>query len=158
VKKAERKELIRRIINEHTIETQEELVELLKDEGVPVTQATVSRDIKELKLSKLLMQNGKFRYADINGSEFGQTSNLKSVFAEGYIRAEAAGNIVVIKTVVGMADACALYVDSLQRQEVVGSLAGDDTVFVVARTPQDSGKLIRRLEEHLREKAEEPKE
>jgi len=147
VKKAERKELILRIISENNIETQEELVEMLKKRSVPVTQATVSRDIKELKLSKLLSHNGKYRYADLAGTEQGQSGNLRTVFAEGYIRADYSGNIVVIKTLVGMADACALAIDSMQRPEVVGTLAGDDTIMVVTRSLADSGKLIRKFEE-----------
>ena len=145
MKKSKRQEMILDIINNNHIETQEELVEALKKKDINVTQATVSRDIKELKLSKLMSQSGKYLYAGSAAAQQSVSEKLRKVFSEGYIKSDFSNNIVVMKTIVGMAPACALAIDAMQWPEIVGTLAGDDTIFVVTRSAEASEALIEKF-------------
>ncbi|MCR4843317.1 MAG: arginine repressor [Eubacterium sp.] len=147
--KTGRQQKILDIINSREIETQEELGQLLSDAGFSVTQATVSRDIRELRLVKVAGRNGRQVYASTRRDA--PVDNVLSdtylrVFAEGFVSADTAQNILVIKTVSGMAMAVAASVDAMQIDEIVGSIAGDDTILCAVRTAADAKNICRSLE------------
>ena len=144
--KTERHGLIKEIVKNARLETQADLVSMLRERGVDCTQATISRDIKELRLTKIQFDDGKYYYAEPGGGEQPVVDKLLEAFSNGYLGADYSGNIVVIKTVVGMAPACALAIDAVQWQEVVGTLAGDDTIMVVTKSVSASKKLIRKID------------
>ena len=143
--KSGRQEKIISLVERCEIETQEELIGLLEREGYRVTQATVSRDIRELKLTKVAQENGRQRYAAL--SEPGTDLNGKyvRVFKEGFRSADTAQNILVVKTVSGMAMAVAAALDNMQCDEIVGSIAGDDTIMCAVRTSAEAQSLLTRL-------------
>ena len=120
-----------------TVETQEELAEYLNRAGYQVTQATVSRDIRELKLSKIQSENGKQRYVVLQGRENFSDKYIR-VLKDGYLSMDMAQNILVIKTVSGMAMAVAAALDALHFQEIVGCIAGDDTIMCAVRSVDDT--------------------
>lgn len=134
--KSIRHAMILEIIESKDIETQSELAEELKRHGVKVTQATVSRDIKDLKLIKALSDKGGYKYATAERAEKGISDRLIRIFSESVLSINAAENIIVIKTLTGSANAAAEAVDSLHWPEVVGTLAGDNTIFVVVQTKE----------------------
>ena len=121
------------IIKNQEIETQEELSNELKKEGLNVTQATVSRDIKELRLIKILTKNGKYKYATLNGQDNILTDRLVKIFKNSIISIDYAGNILVMKTLTGSAQAAAAAIDAVGLEEVIGTIAGDDTIFLAIR-------------------------
>lgn len=121
------------IIDHDEIETQEDLAARLIAEGFKVTQATVSRDIKELRLIKVLTKSGRYKYASIQQQDAGITDRFIKIFKDSLINIDHAGNMVVIKTLPGAAQAAAAALDALDMKEIVGSLAGDDTIFIVVR-------------------------
>ena len=133
------------LIRKNHIETQEELAEQLNQEGFRVTQATVSRDIRDLKLTKVPDENGKQRYAvapaDI--SEMGE--KYIRVLRDGFMSMDMAQNILVIKTVSGMAMAVCAAIDAMKWSEVVGSIAGDDTIMCAIRTVEDTAKVMDKI-------------
>ena len=133
------------LINKYHIETQEELAEYLNQEGFKVTQATVSRDIRDLKLTKIPSENGKQRYALHPHNENGMSEKYIRVLREGYLSMDMAQNILVIKTVSGMAMAVAAALDALKFSEVVGCIAGDDTIMVAVRTVEDTQILMDKI-------------
>jgi len=143
--KAERHELIKDIIKKTRLETQAELVAALRGRGVGCTQATVSRDIKELKLTKTQFEDGRYYYAEPGGGEQPVVDKLLEAFSSGYLSSDFSGNIVVIKTVVGMAAACAWAIDAVQWPEVVGTLAGEDTLMIVTKSVAASKRLVRKI-------------
>ena len=126
--KTRRQAKILELIQRNDVETQEELSAYLVREGFQVTQATVSRDIRELKLTKIAMDNGKQKYAVITDADSGMMEKYARVLREGFISMDLAKNIVVIKTVSGMAGAVCAAIDAMKFQEMVGSIAGDDSV------------------------------
>lgn len=133
------------LIDRNIIETQEELAEKLRELGMDVTQATVSRDIKELRLIKVMTEDGKYKYASISHAEGSITNKLLTVFTESFISGDYANNIVVIKTLPGMAQACASAIDSLKMSEVVGTIAGDDTIMIVCRAEKIAEEMVDRF-------------
>ncbi|MCL2059458.1 MAG: arginine repressor [Oscillospiraceae bacterium] len=144
--KAERHSLIKQIVKDVRLDTQEGLVAELRGHGVVCTQATVSRDIKELRLTKIQFDDGKNYYAEPGGSEQPLVDRLLEAFSNGYLSSDFSGNIAVIKTVVGMAPACALAIDAVQWPEVVGTLAGDDTILVVTKSVSASKRFVKKIE------------
>lgn len=122
------------LIEGYEIETQEELAHRLKECGFNVTQATVSRDIKELRLIKVLTKEGRYKYATIKHQEGGVSDRFIKLFRDAVLSIDHAGNMVVIKTLVGSANAAAAALDALDLKDVVGTLAGDDTIFILARS------------------------
>ncbi|MTI65445.1 MAG: arginine repressor [Firmicutes bacterium] len=130
MKKYARQGKILDLIEEHEVETQEELAKLLKDNGIDVTQATVSRDIKELRLVKVLAKSGKYKYAAMGQNPDGITDRLVNIFKNSIISMSEAGHILVISTLPGAAQISASAIDSLNLEEIVGTIAGDDTIFV----------------------------
>lgn len=144
-----RQQKILEIIAKYDIDTQDALIKKLADEGYTVTQTTASRDIRQLNLVKGITANGTYKYI-APGSVVNQEHRapvLNSSITDAVIRVEAAGHIVVVRTYAGMASAIAVCFDSLHREDIVGSVAGDDTILLVVKTSE--GAL--RLEAELRE-------
>lgn len=133
------------LINTYRIETQEELADLLNKEGFSVTQATVSRDIRDLKLTKVPAEDGKQRYAVHLSSDNGMSEKYIRVLRDGYISMAMAQNILVIKTVAGMASAVCAAIDAMKWNEVVGTLAGDDTIMCANRSVEDTIKVMDKI-------------
>lgn len=131
------------LIENYEIETQEELAHRLKECGFNVTQATVSRDIKELRLIKVLTKEGRYKYATIKHQESGISDRFVKLFRDSVTSIDSASNMVVIKTLPGAANAAAAALDTLSLKEVVGTLAGDDTIFILVR---DESKVAGILE------------
>lgn len=132
------------LINKHQIETQEELAAYLNQEGFKVTQATVSRDIRDLKLTKVPAGDGKQFYAvHQSGDEMGE--KYIRVLREGFLSMDMAQNILVIKTVTGMANAVCVAIDAMNWPEVVGSIAGDDTIMCAIRSVEDTIKVMDKI-------------
>ena len=150
--KATRHTKILELIEQYEIETQEELSDYLRREGYQVTQATVSRDIRELKLTKVAQENGKQRYAALAEPGADMNGKYVRVFKEGFRSADTAQNILVVKTVSGMAMAVAAALDNMQCDEIVGSIAGDDTIMCAVRTSAEAQSLLTRLKKLATEK------
>ena len=148
--KRERHAKIIELIHTYHIETQEELAERLQNEGFQVTQATVSRDIRELKLTKMTI-GGTQRYVVIQEHSRHMGEKYIGILREGFLSMDMAQNILVIKTVAGMAMAVGAALDALHWQEIVGCIAGDDTVFCAVRTVEDTPLLMDKLRKMMRE-------
>lgn len=144
MKKGRQAEIIK-IIERQNVETQQELAQLLIDAGFDVTQATVSRDIKALKLSKVPAGNGHQKYVLLHNDEKHLSAKYVNVLKEGFVSMDMAQNILVIKTVSGMAMAVAAAVDNLKYPEIVGSIAGDDTIMVAIRTVEDTKSIMKQI-------------
>jgi transcriptional regulator of arginine metabolism len=145
ISKSERQSHLLRLIREQDIGTQEELVDGLNGAGLDVTQATISRDIKELGIIKVTIGSGLQKYVPMEHSGEVASGRLMKVFAEAVVQINLAMNLVIIKSLPGMAQACASALDSMRLPEVAGSIAGDDTVFIAARTLADAEILNRSL-------------
>lgn len=133
------------LIRKNEIETQEELMAYLLEEGFAVTQATVSRDIRELKLTKIATSSGKQKYAVLNEAKMDLSEKYVRVFRDGYISMDMAQNILVIKTVSGMANAVCAAIDAMNIHEIVGTIAGDDTIMCAIRTMEDTVLIMKKL-------------
>ncbi len=133
------------IIDKHDVETQEELAAYLRQAGYDVTQATVSRDIRELKLSKVPTGEGKQKYIVIKQDDSHLGDKYIRVLRDGFVSMDMAQNILVIKTVAGMAMAVAAAVDAMKFKEIVGCIAGDDTIMMAVRTVEDTQILMEKI-------------
>jgi len=133
------------LIKNHEIETQEELSLLLHKSGFPVTQATVSRDIRELKLMKVPSDNGKQRYSMLVSEEKQISQRLIRIFREGVISIDFAGNMVVVKTLEGLAMAVGASIDAMGFAEVIGSIAGDDVIICIVKSQDIAESLMNKL-------------
>ncbi len=149
--KTSRHAKILELIQKNDIETQEELSAQLEKEGYHVTQATVSRDIRELKLTKVALNSGRQKYVALNETSEDLTGKYTRVFREGFVSMDMAQNILIVKTVSGMAMAVAAALDHMDCQEIVGSIAGDDTIMCAVRTVDDTVSLMGRLRKLLEE-------
>ena len=134
--KSNRQKKILEIINKQDIDTQEDIVKILNDEGFNVTQATVSRDIRELNLTKVSV-NGKQKYTTTANKTMNLNNKYIRVLKDGIINVETAGNMLVIKTVPGMAMAVGAAVDAMNIKEIVGCIAGDDTIMCAIKRIED---------------------
>ncbi len=134
--KSARQEKILELILRYEIETQDELIEKLKVEGFDVTQATASRDIKELKLTKTQTNKGKYRYIRPITGENVSGVDFNAAFAASIISVEVGENIVVVRTYPGMANAVAIGIDNIRHADILGSVAGDDTILIVTRAKE----------------------
>ena len=143
--KTKRQAKMLELIRKHEIETQEELSDYLQKEGYQVTQATVSRDIRELKLTKVAMSNGRQKYAALTDNSEDLSEKYIRVFRDGFVSMDMAQNILVIKTVSGMAMAVAAAIDAMHLHEIVGCIAGDDTIMCAVRSVDDTIEVIGRL-------------
>ena len=131
--KTSRQSKIIEIIQKNEVETQDELSALLEKDGFRVTQATVSRDIRELKLTKIPTAGGRQKYAVITDAPENLSQKYERVLREGFLSMDMAQNILVIKTVSGMASAVCAAIDAMKMREIVGSIAGDDTIMCAAK-------------------------
>lgn len=133
------------LIMTHDIETQEELADYLNAAGFPTTQATVSRDIRDLKLTKVPTGNGKQKYMILRTPDEDLSEKYRSVLKDGYISMDMAQNILVVKTISGMAMAVAAAIDAMNWNEVVGCIAGDDTIMCAIRTVEDTTNVMDKI-------------
>lgn len=143
--KSKRHSKILEIINDNDIETQEELAEALKAAGYDVTQATVSRDIKLLKLVKMQSTSGKYKYISSAKEERDINDKLYSILKNAAIGVEQVDKFVVVKTLTGAASAAAEAIDTLYSNDVAGTIAGDNTIFVLVRTDEKALELISKI-------------
>ena len=149
--KTKRQSKILEVIYKNDIETQEELLAYLLDAGFAVTQATVSRDIREMKLTKISTENGKQKYAALNDKVEDLSEKYVRVLRDGFVSMDIAQNILVIKTVSGMAGAVCASIDAMNLNEIVGSIAGDDTIMVAVRTVDDTKSIMEEIRSVLEE-------
>lgn len=133
------------IIDNYEIETQEELAIKLKNLGMDVTQATISRDIKELRLVKVSTKDGKSKYKIVSNLDNITSSRLLTILTKAYVSCDYANNIVIVKTLPGMAEAVASALDSLKWDEVVGTIAGDDTIMVISRAEKIAEEMVNKI-------------
>ncbi len=147
--KIKRHSKIIELVREFDIETQEELASRLKDAGFDVTQATISRDIRELKLTKVATSDGIQKYEVFLQDDNKTAEKFIRVFKEGVINIDYAQNILVIKTLNGMAMGVAAALDSMGNDEIIGSIAGDDNIFCVLKNEEKAIKLMERLKSKI---------
>ncbi len=140
--KGKRQEKILELIERYDIETQEELTRRLQEEGFSSTQGTISRDIRELKLTKVTGEGGRQKYAPVLTKDLHVSDKYRRVLSEAIIHMEGAGNLLVIKTVSGMAMACGAAIDSIAMKGVIGCIAGDDTLLCVIKDADQVADVI----------------
>lgn len=145
--KSRRQSRIIELIKNNDVETQEELAELLNKAGFAVTQATISRDIRELKLTKISTENGKQKYMVLQGQSNGLNDKFVRVLRDSFVSMEPAQNILVLKTVSGMAMAAAAALDALEIEGIVGCIAGDDTILCAIRSDKETPMVMEQLSE-----------
>ena len=133
------------LIQTKEISTQDELIEALRSCGYNVTQATVSRDIKELKLVKIMSGSGKYCYASNSVKQIDVRSSLESLFSTAVLSVDYAENLVIVKTVLGMAQAVCTSIDAVELEGVLGSIAGDDTIFLAAKNKEKAVGIASQL-------------
>ena len=138
------------IIAKQDVETQEELAEALRARGIQVTQATVSRDIKELRLLKVLTPSGSYKYATADKAENGLSERFIRMLAESLLSVAASNNLIVVKTLSGSANVAAEALDSLHWPEILGTLAGDHTILLIIRTEAEAPEVVRRIQEMIK--------
>ena len=143
--KAKRQQKIREIISSREIETQDELVEALKEAGLIVTQATVSRDIKELQLVKVPLGDGRYKYSLPQDQRFNPASKLRRALQDHFLKADYAENLVVVKCMPGTANTIASLIDAMDWQELIGTVSGDDTTLIVCRTKEQAEAVVNRI-------------
>ena len=133
------------LISRNDVETQEELADLLNGEGFRVTQATVSRDIRELKLTKISLNDGRQKYAVMQAARENMNEKYLRILKDGFLSMDMAQNILVVKTVSGMAMAVAASIDAMQWPEVAGCIAGDDTIMCANRSVDDTLLVMEKI-------------
>ena len=148
--KTKRQRKIIELISNYDIETQEELAAKLVENGFNVTQATISRDIRELNLTKIATKGGKQKYAVQSSSDIVSNSKYMRVLNDGIITMDTAGNILVVKTVSGMAMAVAAALDAMQIKEILGCIAGDDTIMCVVKHAEETDRVKEHIESFIR--------
>ena len=148
--KTKRQRKIIELITNYDIETQEELTAKLVENGFNVTQATISRDIRELNLTKIATKGGKQKYAVQSSSDIVSNSKYMRVLNDGIITMDTAGNILVVKTVSGMAMAVAAALDAMQIKEILGCIAGDDTIMCVVKHAEETDRVKEHIESFIR--------
>ena len=147
--KIRRQAKILELINQYEIETQDELARHLKEEGFKVTQATISRDIRELKLMKVSSGGGHQKYTAIESGSERLVEKYLRVLRDGFVEMDKAGNLIVIRTVSGMAMAVAAALDAMNWSEVAGCIAGDDTFFCAVHTPEEAIRVMEKIKESM---------
>lgn len=143
--KGQRHIKIRDIIANNNIETQDDLVDILRAEGVNVTQATVSRDIKELHLAKVPMQDGRYKYSLPADQRFNPLQKLKRSLMDAFVRIDSANNLLVMKTLPGNAQAIGALIDNLDWEEILGTICGDDTCLIICRENEQAEIITERF-------------
>jgi transcriptional regulator of arginine metabolism len=143
--KGQRHIKIREIIANNDIETQDDLVDELKSAGFNVTQATVSRDIKELHLVKVPLMDGRYKYSLPADQRFNPLQKLKRMLIDAFVRIDSATNLLVMKTLPGNAQAIGALIDNLDWEEILGTICGDDTCLIICRTPEDAEQITNKF-------------
>ena len=143
-----RQQAILDIISMHELDTQDDLVSILQQRGFVVTQATVSRDIKQLGLVKIAGKSKKYRYVQVNYKENGYNAKYDNIFKESVLSMQCAGNIIVIKTVTGAANSACAFIDNMVISDMLGSIAGDDTIFCVTKSAESAAEVLKMLKEN----------
>lgn len=138
------------IIEKQDIETQEELAEALRKRGIAVTQATVSRDIKELRLLKVLSTHGVYKYATADKAEHGLSDRLIRMLTDSVLSITSANNLIVVKTLSGSANVAGEALDSMHWPEVLGTLAGDNTILMIIRSNEEVPVIISRIQDLMK--------
>lgn len=137
------------IISSHEVETQDQLVNLLKKAGYKVTQATISRDIKDLQLIKTQTPSGRYKYSISVSQEQPVSDRFAKIFKETIKSVASSGNMVVIKTLTGCANAACEAIDTMDFPHIIGSIAGDNTIFLVVNDPSNVSGLVKRFSEMI---------
>ncbi len=148
--KTKRHAMILKLIASEEIDTQEELARLLSAQGFTVTQATVSRDIKELRLIKVLTGDGHYKYATVEKAETDLQERFIRLFSNCVVSITSSGNLIVLKTMAGSAAVAAEAIDSLKWPEIAGSIAGDNTIFVAVREGKNVTDLIKKFQKMMK--------
>lgn len=149
--KAARHAMILDLIETFNIETQDDLAMRLKDRGINVTQATVSRDIKELRLIKVLAEDGGYKYATVDKAEAGLKERFIRIFSNSVVSIASTSNLIIIKTISGTGNAAAEAIDSMRWNKVAGTLAGDNTIFVAIKDMKSVPELVKRFNAMLKQ-------
>ncbi|WP_152658055.1 transcriptional regulator AhrC/ArgR [Oceanobacillus sp. CFH 90083] len=136
---------IRELITENIIETQDELVDSLKNLGYNITQATVSRDIKELQLVKVPTNTGQYKYSLPADQRFNPLQKLQRLIVDTFVKIESASHFIILKTLPGNAHAVGVLIDNLDWEEIMGTICGDDTCLIICRTPEHAEDIKNRL-------------
>jgi len=147
--KGQRHIRIRDIISSQEVETQDELVERLRSAGFNVTQATVSRDIKELHLVKVPLPDGRYKYSMPAEQKFNPLQKLKRMLVDSYISIDQADHFIVLKTLSGHANAVAELIDNLPWEEIMGTISGDNTILIICRSKENTHEVTKRFMEML---------
>ncbi len=147
--KEQRQSAILSLIQKSEIETQEDLAQALENKGFSVTQATVSRDIRELKLTKVASKNGGQKYVALSNYQQQVSEKVIRVFKDAFVGMDYAGNTIVIRTLIGMGNAVAAAIDAFNLEEIVGTLAGDDTIFCLVRTNEHIKTVMNKFKDIL---------
>lgn len=147
--KTERQQKIIEIIGTYNISTQTELTNKLVEMGYDVTQATISRDLQEMRIMKVTLPDGTYKYAASNDSDIRINDKLQNVFEQCLVSVDYANNLVVLKTISGAAQAVGYALDSFTWEEIVGSIAGDDTIMIVVRNEKSAKQLCAKLLKYL---------
>ena len=148
--KSKRHEVIVKMIAAQNIETQEELARALREYGFSVTQATVSRDIKELRLIKVLTPEGRYKYATAERAEADLQERFIQMFENCVLSVASAGHLIVVKTITGSASAAGEAIDSLRWPEILGTIAGDNTVFIATHDERAAQEVVRKFQKMMK--------
>lgn len=148
--KQRRHNLILGLIRERNVETQEDIVAYLRQQDIDVTQATVSRDIKELRLVKVMSQKGVYKYATVDTAQRGMDDRFARIFSESALGIERANNLLVIRTVNGAANAACEALDAMKWPGIIGTIAGDNNLLVIARDDQSAQEIVIRFHQMVR--------
>lgn len=143
--KGQRHIRIRDIITHQDIETQDELVEALRESGFQVTQATVSRDIKELVLIKVPTDDGRYKYSLPTDQRYNPVQKLKRALVDNFVHIDHTGNLVVMKCLPGTANSVAVLLDNMEWNQIMGTICGDDTILMICRSEEDSEYVIKQI-------------
>lgn len=143
--KGQRHIKIRELITNKDVETQDELVDTLREQSYHVTQATISRDIKELHLVKVPMSNGRYKYSLPADQRFNPLEKLKRLMRDAFIRIDQASHFLVLKTLPGNANALGALIDNLDWDEILGTICGDDTILIICRTEENTSAIEKRF-------------
>lgn len=133
---------IREIIVKHEVETQDDLVELLREEGFNVTQATVSRDIKELSLIKVPLQDGRYKYSLPADQRYNPLQKLKRILLDCFVSIDHTENLIVIKTLPGNANTVGVLIDHLDWDDIMGNISGDDTILIICKHKENTPVIV----------------
>ena len=148
--KTERQNRILELVSKYEIETQEDMIDRLRSEGYMVTQATVSRDLKELKLTKALTAHGTYRYCVAHGRNHTGSVKLNNAMADSILHVDYSMNNVVLKTYPGLAQAVASAIDSMNMHSILGCVAGDDTIIIITRDTECSAEISKKIRELMK--------